>query len=270
MGDRPLLISFSGGLTSAFMTAVLMDRYADREKAVVFANTGKERPETLEFVNECDARWGLGVVWVEADVNPAFGKGTRHKIVSFETASRKGEPFEAVIAKYGITNKAFPHCTRELKKNTINSYIRRDLKWKKFETAIGIRADETHRVKKEYYPLVEWGITLEIVTDFWKRQNFTLNLKPYEGNCDFCWKKSEKKLVRLAVEKPEGLDWWHEMEKKYSMFQADHRQKLLEPNYFFRGHTSSSDLREAAWRVKQQMSFLDLLDETETDCYCKG
>lgn len=252
------------------MAQVLMDYASDREKAVVFANTGKERPETLDFVNECDKRWGLGVVWVEAVINPIFGKGTRHKVVDYATASRDGSPFEAVIAKYGITNKAFPHCTRELKKYAIASYVKRELGWKDYDTAIGIRADETHRIKDKYYPLVEWGIDLRTVHEFWERQSFTLNLRPYEGNCDFCRKKSEKKLVRLAIDRPEGLDWWLSMEKKYSMLQAPHRQKVLEPNYFFRGHNSSQDLLDAAWRVKQQLSLLDLLDDASTDCYCAG
>lgn len=72
---KPLLISFSGGLTSGLMTAMLVDYFNDREKAIVFANTGVEDEETLVFVNECDKRWNLGVVWVEALVDPRFGKG---------------------------------------------------------------------------------------------------------------------------------------------------------------------------------------------------
>lgn len=59
---KPLLISFSGGRTSAFMTRVLVDYLQDRERPVVFANTGKEREETLWFINECDKRWKLGVI----------------------------------------------------------------------------------------------------------------------------------------------------------------------------------------------------------------
>lgn len=268
--SKPLLISFSGGLTSGLMTAMLCDYFADREKAIVFANTGLEDEETLIFVNECDKRWNLGVVWVEALINPEFGKGTRHTIVDFASAHRKGEPFEAVIAKYGITNKAFPHCTRELKKYTIQSYIKNDLGWTDYQTAIGIRADERNREKDEYYPLIEWGIDLSVVQRFWANQSFTLNLKPYEGNCKFCWKKSDKKLVRLAMEQPEGLDWYKAMEKKYSTMQAPHRQKLLEPNYFFRGKKSAMDLLELAEIAKQQHSLFETLDETETDCYCKS
>jgi len=32
---------------------------------VCFANTGKEREETLRFVHECETRWGVRVHWIE-------------------------------------------------------------------------------------------------------------------------------------------------------------------------------------------------------------
>ena len=33
--------------------------------AVVFANTGKEMPQTLDFVHECEMRWNVPIIWVE-------------------------------------------------------------------------------------------------------------------------------------------------------------------------------------------------------------
>jgi hypothetical protein len=41
-------------------------KFAWDGKVFVFANTGKERTETLDFV-KCDKRWDLGVKWVEAE-----------------------------------------------------------------------------------------------------------------------------------------------------------------------------------------------------------
>lgn len=35
--------------------------------SVVFANTGKERPETLDFVQECAERWDVPIPWLEYD-----------------------------------------------------------------------------------------------------------------------------------------------------------------------------------------------------------
>ena len=95
----PSLISFSGGRTSAFMLKKIIDAYKGNlpdDIYVVFANTGKEVPETLDFINECQLNWNLKVRWLELDIHqerPIY----RTKEVSYETASRNGEPFEALI-----------------------------------------------------------------------------------------------------------------------------------------------------------------------------
>ena len=48
---KPLVISFSGGKTSAYMAKLLIDKYNGKRRIVtVFANTGKEREETLLFL----------------------------------------------------------------------------------------------------------------------------------------------------------------------------------------------------------------------------
>lgn len=219
MNNIPILISFSGGRTSAFMAKFisLHESYSKRDKHYVFANTGKEREETLVFVQRCSEKFGINVIWVEAVVSPEKGSGTRHKIVNFKTASRNGEPFEDVIKKYGLPNKQTPHCTRELKLNPIKSYMR-SIGVSYYETAIGIRKDEQHRAtpkKGIIYPLVDLNVTEEIVRSFWDRQNFDLELKDYEGNCDLCFKKSIRKKLTLIKDNPSMADWWIDMEKKY-------------------------------------------------------
>ena len=51
------MISFSGGRTSAYMTERLLRELPPDQVIVCFANTGKEEPETLEFVRRCDEHW---------------------------------------------------------------------------------------------------------------------------------------------------------------------------------------------------------------------
>ena len=106
--NNRLLISFSGGETSAYMAYKLLEqyRYTDTEIVVVFANTGQEHEETLRFVDACDKAFDLNCVWIEALPQYVRGSGTLAKVVGFESASRNGEPFEAVIKKYGIPNRA--------------------------------------------------------------------------------------------------------------------------------------------------------------------
>jgi len=106
---KKIAVSFSGGRTSAYMTQRILREYKETHEIVVtFANTGLEHEKTLEFVHNCDKHMGFGTVWLEAVVDPRENKGTRHKVVTFETAARDGEPFEDVIKKYGIPFSHFP------------------------------------------------------------------------------------------------------------------------------------------------------------------
>ena len=251
-----LLISFSGGRTSAFMTKWILDNWKDKYQIiVVFANTGKEFPETLDFVEKCDKYFGFNLIWVEAITNPEYRKGVRAKIVDYKTASRNGEPFEAMIAKHGMPSVKSPHCTRELKKYAIQAYAR-SIGWKHYYTAIGIRVDEIDRVspdaKKQrfVYPLVSDIPTRKNdINKFWSEQPFDLELKTYEGNCDLCFKKSFRKLMTIVNETPETITWWAEMERKYSDFiplSRRHNPLMKPPINCFRQNKSILDIVEMA------------------------
>ena len=241
-----LLISFSGGRTSAYMThKILTEKRNEFDVRVVFANTGQEHESTLKFVKECDEQFGFGTVWVESVVKHGEKKGTEHKVVDYYSASRTGEPYEEVIKKYGIPNKAFPHCTRELKLRPIYHYIKTQ-GWIKgsYSTAIGIRSDEMRRVRRDavaekiIYPLVEWFPTTkpEIIS-WWKLQKFDLGLEDYQGNCVWCWKKSFSKLLRLASETPEVFDFPKRMESEYGLAGVN---PMGVERVFFRQNTSAN------------------------------
>lgn len=245
-----LHIAFSGGRTSAYMTHYLLktNRHQYDDIKVVFANTGQEDEETLIFVDKCDKEFGFNVVWIEAHViSNEKGIGTKHKIVDFKTASRKGEPYEAVIAKYGIPNQTWQICSRELKSVPARSYLR-SIGWKRkdYVSALGIRFDEVHRVSSNMardrviYPLIEHNpMTKQGVRSFWMNQSFDLNLPEHKGNCVWCWKKSKRKLLTLAKEDPTIFDFPKRMEEQYG-----HVGLEKEPRVFFRGRTSTFQLLE--------------------------
>ena len=271
-----ILISFSGGRTSAFMAKLIFElpKYKNFKKLVVFANTGKEKEETLKFVNESDKAFNLDVVWIEADVNHKKGKGTDYKVVSFETAKRNGEPFEEVIKKFGLPSKYYRHCTRELKEVPIHKFAKSIFEGE-YLTAIGIRADEKHRLgsdPKKVYPLAEMEIDELIVRNFWDRQIFDLELKDYEGNCDLCFLKSKRKRLTLIDEQPHIVEWWDRMEHKYSnekqsKFDAMRSLRIVDlvelAKHPFTKAIDKHELR------KQQNSF-DFDMDIEHDCFCKS
>lgn len=247
-----ITVSFSGGRTSAYMAYLFKKNYPDREFLFVFANTGKEREETLDFVDRCDREFGMNLVWVEADIANVMGEGTRHKIIDFNTASRNGQPFESMIRKYGIPNVQRGYCTRELKANAMDSY-RKSIFNDKYWTAIGIRMDEFDRMSEKaaenrlFYPLVSmWPTTKADVNSFWSRMPFDLKLKPYEGNCDLCFKKSDRKLIQILQDDPSRADWWNEMELKYGGFVPESQVNRPERSTFYRGHRTAADLLKKA------------------------
>lgn len=255
--DR-ISISFSGGKTSAYMTKMLLDHFRkhepQREISVVFANTGQEHEETLKFVERCDREFGFGVVWLEASVDPRRGKATGYKIVDFETASRKGEPFEEVIKKYGIPNKSYNHCTRETKLAPMIAYYN-DLGWKPggYSVAIGIRADEIDRVsiktmeKGGFYPCADAGVTKDDVRGWWATQDFNLGIPEQLGNCTWCWKKSLRKLMTLTQTHPEIFEFPRRMEREHGLSGGPRRDGgVKEPRIFFRESNSTETLFQKA------------------------
>jgi hypothetical protein len=258
--NKPILVSVSGGRTSAFMAVFLKERFKDREMLCVFANTGKEREETLIFLDRLDKQFNLNLVWLEAKVNPEKGKGTTFKVVDFESASRNGEPFEEVIKKYGLPSKLYRHCTRELKEAPIHKYTKKIL-GKDYLTAIGIRADEKHRLtnKEDFiYPLADINVDKHFINNWWSKQPFDLELREHEGNCDFCFLKSQKKRVKLLSE---GLDvsWWSRMESDYG--------SGIQEIFDVRNNLSIEDLIKINNQLNLQTS---LLDDVSFDCYCKA
>ena len=218
---EPTCISFSGGRTSAYMLWRVLQSGGGQlpcQAIVCFANTGKEDEATLKFVQDCSEQWNVEIHWLEyRDADPAFER------VTFDTASRQGEPFEALIKKRNyLPNPVTRFCTAELKIRTIHKYLK-SLGWDHNETMdwVGMRADEQRRAAKiadkSRIPLVTAGITKEDVGAFWKAQTFDLGLPnnngvTMHGNCDLCFLKGGAQVLSLIAEKPERAVWWARME----------------------------------------------------------
>ena len=62
-----VLLSISGGRTSGYMLKKILqtNSYDMGRTKVVFCNTGREMPETLDFVQDMSIHWGVEFVWLE-------------------------------------------------------------------------------------------------------------------------------------------------------------------------------------------------------------
>lgn len=249
-------VSFSGGRTSAYMLNRLIEANGDAVRdedrvQVIFSNTGREMPQTLDFVAEVGRRWQVPIAWAEwrprvtDDVrffddedaaglrcrdwvaSEAVGEDApRYALTGRQGADSEGLLFEAFVRqKRFLPNQRFRMCTQHLKVRPARDYLR-SLGWEHWTAAIGIRADEPHRLEgradlrerwTRWLPLAEAGVTKADVTRFWAEQDFDLRLENVRGstpwgNCDGCFLKSEAVLARLAVEQPERHAWWERME----------------------------------------------------------
>jgi 3'-phosphoadenosine 5'-phosphosulfate sulfotransferase (PAPS reductase)/FAD synthetase len=226
--DGPTCISFSGGRTSAYMLwRVLQSNGGLPDEAkVCFANTGKEEEATLRFVDRCSKEWKVPITWVE--YAEAEDTKDRFRVVTFESASRNGEPFEAIIRKRNyLPNPVSRFCTVEMKVRAIHRYLK-SIGWTEWDSMLGIRADEPRRLAKignqdygkheeKIAPLGRVGATKEMVGAFWEQQTFDLELPniggvTYHGNCDLCYLKGASQIRSLIAEKPERATWWIKME----------------------------------------------------------
>lgn len=275
MSKLDLHVAFSGGRSSAMMCYVVQNykKYKDLNKIFIFTNTGKEREETLEFVDKVDKEFGLNLVWLEADVQHGKRKSSQYKYVNFKTASRNGEPFEEVIKKYGMPSRNRRVCTRELKIKPVERWLKMNFQ-KHLPTALGIRADEPQRIRKDakkVYPLAEYGIDEFIVRSFWNKMPFDLKLKDYQGNCDLCFMKSTNKRLSVILDYPESAAWWSKMEKtygdeiqdKFDVFRQRSVDDLVEMATDFDKHSKDKFLSG-----KLQPSMFSPLDLLDMDCYC--
>ena len=274
--DSPTCISFSGGRTSAYMLWRVLEAHQmslPPEAVVCFANTGKEDEATLRFVQDCSEQWNVTIIWLE--YQSATETADRWRLVDFDTASRNGEPFEALIrARNYLPNPVARFCTVELKVRAIHRYLK-NIGWTEWDSMLGIRADEPRRLAKignqdygkheeKCAPLGQAGITKEDVGAFWRKQPFDLGLAnnngvTMHGNCDLCFLKGGAQVLSLITEKPERAVWWAKMEALALALAS-------KPN----GAVFRSDRPSYASMLQFSTEQVDMFDKNEEaiSCFC--
>lgn len=192
------VINFSGGATSALMTILLKPTEDD---IVLFTDTGWESPATYKFLDDFEKYEGIKV----------HVAAYTHK----KAPGLKG--FDALLSmKTYLPNRARRLCTDELKVRTAKRYLR-ELGIRTFESYIGFRFDEEHRVKRSTqkfknvfpkYPLFDQGVTKEMVEQYWLTKPYKLDIPRILGNCDLCFLKGKDAIITILQHYPELADKW--------------------------------------------------------------
>ena len=282
--DENYIVSFSGGRSSAYMLKNILEANGGaipENCYVIFANTGKEDPRTLDFVRDCGNAWGVEIIWLEYwyDVQ---AKGwtdpfNKVKVVDYETAARNGEPFADLVKQrqYYLPNVVTRFCTMELKVNSIDRYMRRVQGIKDYKKFLGIRYDERNRWAKalltedckSLFPMVTSKIKKEDILTFWSDQDFDLHTPDLLGNCDMCFLKGRSKLAEIFRQHPEHGKWWIEQERISAKGREDFGDVKSNARFIktetYQQIKSSTEKNKLLWD-----GVFDLPTNEEIDCFC--
>jgi len=231
-----LIISVSGGRSSALAAMLVYHfkkRYKYRTRTMVFANTGLENPLTIKFLMQLEAFlkqkiWKLEFVRV--------GDTYTYKVIDcWSDLSMDGQPFKEAIRYHnsrwstGMPNISAPFCSSLLKKFIIRKFSKDYLGTVKYAQCIGYRAEDMPKrinwaaikaTKGQYiYPLIthyDEPVTSKKLTSIYRSKRFKLELPSEIGNCQLCWKKSDKNLhtaiVRDDSTTQTNIDFYKQME----------------------------------------------------------
>lgn len=267
-----LMILVSGGRSSARMARHIQTspKYSRFNKVYVFCNTGMERKETITFLKNMVTFWRIPLVILEGVYSLEMGIGVRHKEVTFEEMDMEGRVFKEMMAHMnknkwvGVPNYATPYCSEYLKKRVSHSFAKDYFGTTKYINAIGYRAEDIPKRITRYELQEDDRRIAPLLTDFdrpiskmdltcwFNNQPFQLEIESRLGNCELCFKKSEKNLVEAIQFGTRFIDWVREAEQEYG-------------NTFYRGNTRIDTLVKYGSSFKQ----LDLFEDTHQDsCVC--
>lgn len=240
----------------------ILDEGCDDDVFFVFADTGRELPETLAFVAECEHRWSVPIHRVErrgvAAGESAFDRLLADKLAAFQRRGQRPQ----------LPGPRSRYCTIELKRTPAERFMV-ERGFMEYDSILGIRADEPRRVatirakayesrpvwpdgnepwmhpaadvdnvcaalgcpkvRYEYVlPLADAGTTEADVLGFWQGQPFDLGLETYEGNCDNCHMKATWKRLACIRKRPERVKPWIRNESDFGSLYREGGQSYAE------------------------------------------
>lgn len=265
------MVTISGGRSSAMMARHIQtsEKYKDFEKIYIFANTGQERKETIDFLKNIVKFWGIDLNIVEAVGSNIMGVGINYKLVDFNTLSMNSEPFESVIRHKnkgifdGLPNQESPYCSESLKTIPCKKFCDQIFGVNNYVKAIGFRKEDMPKRITLAEAVADKTRIFPLLTDFktpignldlnhwWGMQSFKLGIHGKFGNCELCWKKSTNTLIENLRFGSRSVEWWQSMEMKYG-------------NTAFRERKSINDLVKLA--KLPSTGFLPFVDDDSCVC----
>ncbi|WP_338854198.1 phosphoadenosine phosphosulfate reductase family protein (plasmid) [Alteromonas macleodii] len=275
--EKVHVVSFSGGRTSAYLV-YLMEQMRIQygwEVYYVFFYTGAEHPKTYQFIQDVVEHFGIDLICLRPVINPKMNVGVTYRVVEMEELKADLQPWKDMVAKYGLPTINAPRCTSRMKTEPHDKYC--DQRWGKgnYATWLGIRIDEPKRLKHYGVTLDMFndkspvrpirylaeisGFTKQDVLDWWSEQAFDLDLPEHLGNCVFCIKKHEMKLVAAAQQEPK-------LAKEFHAMLTDDDVRVLpgqpfEGDVIYRGHLSMTGIVKLSSQLPKESVLASIADK---------
>lgn len=272
------VVSFSGGLTSAFLVHLMEQKRIHEGWNVyyVFMDTGAEHQATYDFIKEIVRRWGIDLVCIRPVIDPQLGVGVTYRVIGLDDLKPDLQPWKDMVSKYGLPTINTPRCTSRMKTEPHDKYC--DERWGagNYQTWLGIRIDEPARLK-HYRKTIDMfddkapkrpirylaelsNVQKHDVVKWWDKQEFKLNIPPHLGNCVFCIKKHEMKLVAAAQQE-------NVMAREFHRMLTDSSVRVLPNQPFkgdviYRGHLSMSGVLKLASQLPPESVIEALADKS--------
>lgn len=90
-----------------------------------------------------------------------------------------------------------------------------------------IKAKQSFKKVRTFYPLDEMGITKEMVNQYWLTKPYTLEIPSILGNCDLCFLKGKNTIIKILQVYPELADKWIYDEEEMSARKNDHKAQYF-------------------------------------------
>lgn len=251
------ILSLSGGKDSAALAIYMRDRVPEME--YIFSDTGKELPETYEYLDRISSYLGKQVQRLNADIG-----------------------FDHWYQMYGgmIPSNHRRWCTKDLKLKPFERHCGND----EVINYVGLRADEnrsgyiSHKPNiKAVYPFRDDGLVLRDIEEILRRSG--VGMPPYtkwgrtRSGCYFCFYQQKIEWVRLKEKYPDLFEKAKAYEKPYektgSFFTWSRGESLAElerperMEQIKREHVLRMERQEARWENRTLLEVFSRAEKAE-------
>ena len=259
------LLGLSGGKDSSALAVYMRDKVPEME--YFFSDTGKELPETYEFLDRLEAFLGKPIARLNMDPD-----------------SHRNRDFDHWLTLYGglLPSSQVRWCTVNLKIRPFEEYVGED----KAYNYIAIRADEDRdgykplktpslRNIEPKYPFKENGITKEDVYRILEESG--LGLPDYykwrtRSGCYFCFFQRKSEWVGLLEQHPDLFELAKEYEKfdhetgeRFTWCQGESLEELSQPERIAQIKANTEKAMGSKKTAKPNRRLIEILTDVHDD-----